>query len=168
MTPWFPCLYICNPSCNQSINLIYISFHGIRRLGSTQALFFFRTNTGAASSAPPGAASALLHARIMAGNDPVDPAGPRPTTHVDPAERARLAQAARDAALARAAEAEREAADAQAERDAADTRIRAALARAARERAAANLPPPDERDASPPTATAPTTTPSPSTRPPRF
>jgi hypothetical protein len=67
----------------------------------------------------------------------------RPATP-PPDERAQ--QAARDAALARAAAAEREAAAAQAERDAADARLRAALDRAARERTAADLPPPTAPD----------------------
>jgi hypothetical protein len=49
-------------------------------------------------------------------------------------------------ALARAAEAEREATATQTERDAADARFRAALDRAARERVAANLPPPSAHD----------------------
>jgi hypothetical protein len=58
----------------------------------------------------------------------------------------RAALAAREAALARAAAAEQEAVLAQRERDAADTRIHAALARAAHERAAAALPPPQVDD----------------------
>jgi len=57
--------------------------------------------------------------------------------HADAARlRERAAQARHAAALARVAEADRVAAAAQAERDAADTRLRAALARAALERAA--------------------------------
>jgi len=57
------------------------------------------------------------------------------------AEECARAQAARDAALARAADAEQEVLLAQADRDVADARICAA-----RERAAANLPPPDDGD----------------------
>ena len=62
-------------------------------------------------------------------------------------ERARTAQAARDAAAARATDAEREAAVAQQERDAADARLQVALDRAAQEHAAAA--PPLENDAAP-------------------
>jgi hypothetical protein len=58
------------------------------------------------------------------------------------ADSERAALAAREAALARAAAAEQDAALAQRERDAADARIRAALARAAHERAATALSPP--------------------------
>jgi hypothetical protein len=70
----------------------------------------------------------------------------RPITPADSTKDARARQAARDAALACAAEAEREAAAAQADRDAADARLRAALGRAARERAAADLSPPPDAD----------------------
>jgi hypothetical protein len=59
-------------------------------------------------------------------------------------ERESQAQAARTAALARAADTEWEAVVAQQERDAADARVRAALERAARERAAATTPPPSD------------------------
>ena len=57
-------------------------------------------------------------------------------------DRERQAQVAHVAALAHAADAEREDVVAQQERDAADARVRAALKRAARERAAAAPPPP--------------------------
>jgi hypothetical protein len=73
----------------------------------------------------------------------------RPVTPVNTRSR----QVARDAALTRAADAEHEATTARADRDAADARLRAALDHAARECAAADLPPPsvhhdDDDDAS--------------------
>ena len=88
----------------------------------------------------------------MAGDDVDAAAAAAAALHPDgrpvsPSASTKLAnarQAARDAALARAAEAEREAAAAQADRDAADARLRAALDRAARERAAANPPSPTD------------------------
>jgi hypothetical protein len=76
----------------------------------------------------------------MADLQPTSPVIADPDADVS-ADSERAALAAREAALARAAAAEQNAALAQRERDAADARIRAALARAARERAAAALSP---------------------------
>ena len=153
-TPWtlgLLGLYICN----LPVILIHREstlFHGIIRLGSTALALPL-------SSALPGAAikraPTQLHARRLvllrcAPSSPLqarppDAAPARPMAgqqdYEAAAEERARAQAARDAALARAADAEQEALLAQADRDAADARIRAA-----RERAAANLPPPDDGD----------------------